>query len=132
MNLKTFKKRKQIWTQKENICRVWINLFFTPRGFPGGSDGKESACSAEDLGLIPGSERSPEEGNGNLLQYSWLRIPWTEKLVLESWSPNLSCTVLSSKIRASMRTMKLNAKFYEYICRFFLDRGTKFLLSSLW
>ena len=33
--------------------------------FPGGSDGKESAYSAGDLGLIPGSGRSPGEGNGN-------------------------------------------------------------------
>ena len=38
-------------------------------GFPGGSDGKESACSAEDLGLISGSGRSPGDGNGNTLQY---------------------------------------------------------------
>ena len=36
-----------------------------PRGFPGCSDGKESACNVEDLGSIPGSERSPGEGNGN-------------------------------------------------------------------
>ena len=41
-------------------------------GFPGGSDGKESACNAEDLGLIPGLGRSPGEGNGNPLQYSCL------------------------------------------------------------
>ena len=41
-------------------------------GFPGGSDGKESACNAGDPGSIPGSERSPEEGNGNPLQYSCL------------------------------------------------------------
>ena len=40
--------------------------------FPGGSGGKESACSAEDPGLIPGSGRSPGKGNGNLLQYSFL------------------------------------------------------------
>ena len=33
--------------------------------FPGGSDGKASACNAGDLGSIPGSERSPGEGNGN-------------------------------------------------------------------
>ena len=39
---------------------------------PGSSDGKESACSAGDLGLIPGSGRSLEEGNGNPLQYSCL------------------------------------------------------------
>ena len=36
--------------------------------FPGGSDGKASACNAGDLGLIPGWGRSPEEENGNLLQ----------------------------------------------------------------
>ena len=41
-------------------------------GFPGGSDGKESACDSGDLGLIPESGRSPGEGNGNLLQYSGL------------------------------------------------------------
>ena len=39
---------------------------------PGGSDGKESACNAGDLGLSPGSGRSPGEGNGNPLQYSGL------------------------------------------------------------
>ena len=44
-------------------------------GFPGGSDGKESACNAGDLGLIPGSGRSPEERNGNPLQYSCLENP---------------------------------------------------------
>ena len=39
-------------------------------GFPGGSNGKESACNAGDLDLTPGSGRSPEKGNGNPLQYS--------------------------------------------------------------
>ena len=38
--------------------------------FPRGSDGKESACNAGDLGSVPGSGRSPEEGNGYPLQYS--------------------------------------------------------------
>ena len=41
-------------------------------GFPGGSEGKVSACNAGDPGLIPGSGRSPGEGNGNPLQYSCL------------------------------------------------------------
>ena len=44
-------------------------------GFPRSSVGKESACSAGDLGSIPGSGRSPGEGNGNLLQYSCLENP---------------------------------------------------------
>ena len=42
------------------------------RGFPGGSDSKESACSAGDLRSIPGSGKSPGEGNGNPVQYSCL------------------------------------------------------------
>ena len=42
------------------------------QGFPGGSDGKESACNAGDLDLIPGLGRSPGEANGNPLQYSGL------------------------------------------------------------
>ena len=43
--------------------------------FPGGSDGKASVYNAGDLGLIPGSGRSPGEGNGNLLQYYCLENP---------------------------------------------------------
>jgi len=41
-------------------------------GFPGGSESKESACNAGDLGLISGLGRSPGEGNGYPLQYSCL------------------------------------------------------------
>ena len=41
-------------------------------GFPGGSDGKESACNREDPRSILGSETSPGEGNGNPCQYSCL------------------------------------------------------------
>jgi len=43
--------------------------------FPGGSDGKESTCNAEDMGLIPWLGRSPGEGNGYTLQYSCLENP---------------------------------------------------------
>ena len=46
-----------------------------PKGFPRGSDDKESACDAGDMGLIPGSGRSPGEGHGNPLQYSGLENP---------------------------------------------------------
>ena len=45
------------------------------KGFPGGLDGKESACNAGDLGSIPGSGRSSEEENNFPLQYSCLRNP---------------------------------------------------------
>ena len=49
-------------------------------GFPRNTAGKESACNAGDSGSIPGSGRSPGEGNGNPLQYSYLGNPmdmWT-------------------------------------------------------
>ena len=45
------------------------------KGFPGGAEVKVSACNVGDLGLIPGSGRSPGEGNGNPLQYSCLENP---------------------------------------------------------
>ena len=44
-------------------------------GFPGGSDGKESACNAGDLGSIPELGISSGEGNGNSFQYFCLRNP---------------------------------------------------------
>ena len=44
-------------------------------GFPGGSEVKASPSNAGDLGSIPGSGRSPGEGNGNPLQYSCLENP---------------------------------------------------------
>ena len=61
--------------------------------FPGGSYGKESACNAVHLGLIPGSGRFPEEGNGYPLQYSYqensvVRGTWWAKVhgVTKSWT----------------------------------------------
>ena len=54
---------------------IWIKWYlwnFIWLGFPGGSESKESACSTGDGSLIPGSGRSPEEGNGYPLQYSCL------------------------------------------------------------
>ena len=54
-------------TYRGNLGVAW--------GFPGGSDGKESACNGGDLGSIPELEISPVGGHGNPLQYSSLRIP---------------------------------------------------------
>ena len=49
--------------------------------FSGGSDGKESACKAVDLGVVPGSGRSLGEGNGSPLQYSCLGNPMDRVLI---------------------------------------------------
>jgi len=56
-------------------------------GFPGGSAGKESTCSAGDLGSIPGLGRSPEEGNSYPLQYSGLEnsMDYIVHGVAKSW-----------------------------------------------
>jgi len=55
-------------------------------GFPGGSDGKESASNAGDLGSIPGLRRSPGEGHDNPLQYSCLENPHGQRS-LAGYSP---------------------------------------------
>ena len=52
--------------------RVTVKCECSDLDFPSGSDFKESACNAGDLGSVPGSERSPGEGNSNPLQYSCL------------------------------------------------------------
>ena len=52
-----------------------VRTVYVPRASPGGSDGKESACSTGDLGSIPGSGISPGEGNGFPFQYSCLENP---------------------------------------------------------
>ena len=51
------------------------SVSFTVKGFPGGSDSKESACKAGDSASIPGSGRSPAEGNGNPPQFYCLENP---------------------------------------------------------
>ena len=72
-----------------------INLirFLLCKGFPGGSDSKESACNVRDLDSTPGSGRSPGEGNGNPFKYSCLekymgRGPGqaTAQWVAKSWT----------------------------------------------
>ena len=56
------------------LLELWV-IFMLPweklEDFPSGSAGKESACNAGDLGLIPGLGWSPGEGKGYPLQYSW-------------------------------------------------------------
>ena len=50
-------------------------------GFPGGSDGKGSACNAGDLGSVPGLGRFPGGGRGNPLQYSCLENPYGPRIL---------------------------------------------------
>ena len=59
--------------------------------FPGGSDSKESACNAEDMGLIPRSRRYPGEGNGYLLRY----FCWEKSMDRRAWGA-IVCGVVKS------------------------------------
>ena len=66
-----------------------LNYYILSICFPGGPDSKESACSAGDLGLIPGLGKSPVEGNDYPLQYSCLE----NSMDKETWS----ATVMGSQ-----------------------------------
>ena len=59
---------------------IYLSVPLSLRGFPGGSNRKESACSAGNLGLIPGSGRSPGILNGTHSSILAWRIPWKEDL----------------------------------------------------
>ena len=54
-------------------------MFTETSSFPGGSDGKESACNTEDPGLIPGSGDPLEKGMATHSSIFAWRIPWTEE-----------------------------------------------------
>ena len=58
---------------------VFAMFYGISRGFPGGSNGKESACNAGDQGLIPGSGRSLKKGMATHSSILVWRIPWTEE-----------------------------------------------------
>ena len=71
----------------------YLQVIYHPRGFPGSSAGKESTRNAADPRLIPGSGRSPREGIGYPLQYSWasLMSPGVKNLpaMQETWVQSL-------------------------------------------
>ena len=61
------------------MLNIQVEKWDVPTHMPWWLSGKESACNAGDLGSIPGLGKSPGEGNGNPLQYSFLKNPWTEE-----------------------------------------------------
>ena len=65
---------------RQKRCSTYLNGTFLSMGFPGGSEGKASACNAGDLSSIPGSGRSPGERNGNPLKYSCLENPMDREI----------------------------------------------------
>ena len=115
-----FKIRK--WVHQG--CTLSLCLFNLRH--PSGSDSKESACDAGDPGSIPGSERSPGEGNGYPLQYSCLEIPWTEE-------PGRLQSMGSQRVRHNWATNSLLNLYAEYIMRNAgLDKTAGRNINNLW
>ena len=80
------------------------------RAFPGGSDSKESACNAGDLGLIPDSGRSAGEGNGYPLQCSCLENPMDRG----DWQTTVH-GIAKSQTRLSNLTVTFHACVLNYV-----------------
>ena len=96
-------KQKEYHNQNQNNKNLILDIGFSP----GGSDSKESSCSAGDLGSIPRWRGSPGGGNGNPLQYLAWRIPWTEEpgrlQSIDSQSPKrLTFTFTFSRMKIKM------------------------------
>ena len=92
---------ERITKNSQELDLYLLDYLVLSLGFPGGSDHKEFACSEGHRGSIPGSGRSPGEGNGNSLQYSWVGNlisyrPWDHKeLDTTEQLTNNHCQVLS-------------------------------------
>ena len=98
--------------------------------FPGGSDDKESACDAGDLGSIPGSGRSPGEGNGCPLQYSCLENPmdrgaWRAAVpgVTKNQTQHTQCKTVTNTtlLSVALQAKKESANFLSTTTRSILD-----------
>ena len=126
---------------KDNIIWHQISICL---GFPGGSDSKESACNTGDLGSIPGSGRSPEEGNGYPLQDSCLENPtdrgaWQAALMGHNESDHDSVTehrsasrsvIISASVRVAANTVLsffLMTDTPSYVC---IESSLSFHLSK--
>ena len=80
--------------------------------FPGGSDGKASAYSSGDLGLIPGLGTYPGEGHGNPLQYSCLENPHGQRSLVgySPWGRKESDTIEQLNTADMLRKLKYNVR----------------------
>ena len=80
-------------------------------GFPGGSDSKESACSAGDQSSIPGTGKFPGDGNGNSHHYSWLENTIGSQRVGHDWVTSLSLNHQRQPYGKSVDMVQLNWRY---------------------
>ena len=85
---------------------LYINAYiWNLEGFPGGSDGKECACNARDLGSISGLARFPGEGNGYLIQCKIIiwHVCWKNYLV--AYNKMYVCLIIIRQTQSSQISM---------------------------
>ena len=107
---------------KAILC-IYFPIIYPYMGLLGGSDGKESACNAGGPSSIPGSERSPGDGNGTPLQYSCLENPmdggawWaTVHGVTKSWTWLSNFTFVHTFIFQSYTLLKPQVRYGHFLC----------------
>ena len=98
----------QVATVRQDLATKEREREMATLGFPGGSDGKESACNAGDLGSIPRFGRSPGGGHDNPLQYSCLENPmdrgaWRDTIHRVPQSPALLKQLSTAQHRCFLR-----------------------------
>ena len=86
-------------------------------GFPVGSDGKESACNARDLGLIPQLGRSPGGGHGNPLQYSCLENPHRQRNLVSNSPWGLRESDTTERLRTYIKKKKKKKMAYNLLLK---------------
>ena len=106
----------------QNIIAWWFSL-----GFPGSSDGKESACNAIDPASIPESGRSPGEENGYPSSILAWRIPWTEEAgslqpmgsqrVRHNWATKTLANFLGRKMQRQRKEKAVLCKLKIYVIK---------------
>ena len=102
-------------------------------GFPGGSDGKESASNAGNLGAIPGLGRSPGGGHGNPFQYSFLENPHGQRSLAGSMGLQRVSHDWVTKQQQQQYLMLLNifCVLVGYLCVFFSEMSIQMFCSFL-
>ena len=97
--------------------------------FPGGSDGKESACNVEDPGSIPGLGIPPWEGNGIPLQYSCLENS-TDNRSLVGYIQSMGSQMVSHNQTTNTTTMRIMNKVPPPKCQWRLSGGPEIPLTK--
>ena len=108
------------------LISILLLFYHTRAGFPGIANGKNSlsiAGNSRDKGSIPGLERSPEIGNGNLLQYPCLK----HSMNRGAWWATVHGVAKSLTRRAVLNLLKLSLSFFQ----FFFPISVKYLLNGI-